>query len=139
MMKLRRKRKAKRKGASAVEFAVIAPFLVVMIFGMIECSRILMALHAATGAAREATRAAIVQDATDEQVRLTAVQYLETSAFNGANVQVVRNEALSSVDGMRVVSVRVTMNFDDVSILGNPLNFTINGIVGNAAMLAVDE
>ena len=98
-----------------------------------------MALHAATGAAREATRAAIVQDATDEQVRETAVAYLETSAFNGTNIQVVRNEALSSVDGMRVVSVRVTMSFDDVSVLGNPLSLNINGIVGNAAMLAAVE
>lgn len=138
MMKLRRKR-AQREGASAVEFAVIAPFLIILIFGMIECSRILMALHAATGAAREATRAAIVQDATDEQVRETAVAYLETSAFNGTNIQVVRNEALSSVDGMRVVSVRVTMSFDDVSVLGNPLSLNINGIVGNAAMLAAVE
>ena len=138
MMKLRRKR-AQREGASAVEFAVIAPFLIILIFGMIECSRILMALHAATGAAREATRAAIVQDATDEQVRETAVAYLETSAFNGTNIQVVRNEALSSVNGMRVVSVRVTMSFDDVSVLGNPLSLNINGIVGNAAMLAAVE
>ena len=64
-----------REGAAVVEFALIIPLLLIMIFGMVEVSRMLMVLHATTGAAREAIRAAVVTGVEEEQVRQVATGF----------------------------------------------------------------
>ena len=50
----------KQNGASAVEFAVILPFLVMLVFGIIEFGLMLYNKQVLTNASREGARAAIV-------------------------------------------------------------------------------
>jgi len=140
-MKLLRNRSRLRReeGASAVEFAVIAPLLLLFIFGMIECSWLLMALHATTGAARESARAAAVVSASDEDVRETAVRHMRDSFFrvDSLNVQITREPA--RIEGMENITCSVGIDYDDVSILGNPLGFTIENLTGNSSMMREEE
>ena len=49
-----------QKGATAVEFAIILPLLLLLIFGIIEFGLFLFNRHVITNAAREAARAGIV-------------------------------------------------------------------------------
>ena len=49
-----------QKGATAVEFAIILPLLLLLIFGIIEFGLLLFNRHVITNAAREAARAGIV-------------------------------------------------------------------------------
>ncbi len=44
------------RGIAAVEFAIVLPFLMLMLFGMIEIGRALFHYHAVTKSVRDATR-----------------------------------------------------------------------------------
>lgn len=48
--------KRSERGASAVEFALLAPFIVILLFGIIECGRYFNATITITHAAREGVR-----------------------------------------------------------------------------------
>ena len=51
-----RKLRDDRRGIAAVEFAIILPFLMIMLFGIIEIGRALQHYHAVTKSMRDATR-----------------------------------------------------------------------------------
>jgi len=59
-LKFSKKKITEEKGASAVEFAVILPLLILLIFGIIEFGRMYNAYLALTHAAREGARLAAV-------------------------------------------------------------------------------
>ena len=75
----------KRLGASAVELALVLPLLLALVFTMIEASRFLMAVHATTGAAREAGRvfAATRDTASAKEI---AREFLANSSFDVEDV-----------------------------------------------------
>ena len=129
------KTRTRRDGASAVEFAMIAPMLLLLIFGMVECSRFMMALHATTGAARVAARAATVRHASEEDIASAAIDYLKASSFKTDSVEVFIEESESSVSGMIGVSCTVTIPFSDVSVIGDPLNLSVDKVSGNSSTL----
>ena len=51
-----------RFAVAAVEFAIVAPFLLLLVFMMIEASRFLTSLNVTAGAAREVARLVAVGD-----------------------------------------------------------------------------
>lgn len=55
---MKRGRARSRRGAVAIEFAVLAPVLLVILFGLAEASRLLNVQNQLTGAAREGARMA---------------------------------------------------------------------------------
>lgn len=57
---------AERGGTAAIEFAIIAPVLVTVIYGSVELGRLLYADHAVGHAARESTRFAMVRSAESD-------------------------------------------------------------------------
>jgi len=128
-----------RRGVAAVEFAVVAPFLFIILFSMVETSRYLTSLHATTGAAREAVRLVSVGGADGPAATALAKEFMEGSNFNPATVvaNVVATE--SDVPGMQVFTAEVTIDYVDVSIIGDPFNFGINKVRGYATMLAPVE
>ena len=82
-----------QKGATAVEFAIILPLLLLLIFGIIEFGLFLFNRHVITNAAREAARAGIVvriprlPDAEIETVaRNYCEQYLVTFGAGTLNI-----------------------------------------------------
>jgi Flp pilus assembly protein TadG len=62
----------RQEGAAAVEFAIILPLLVVLVFGIIEFGLLLYNQQVITNASREGARAGIVQDTP--RVPLAAIQ-----------------------------------------------------------------
>ena len=132
-MKLRKKH-TDRRGTSAVEFAIVAPVLLGVIFGMIESSRALTALNAVAGAARESARFAAVQEVGESELKTFATNYLQNAEFNTDSVQVELEVSDSAVEGVDNISCTVTMNFSDVSLVGNPFGFT--QIRGQASTLS---
>lgn len=71
-----------RRGAAAVEMAIILPLLLTLIFGIIEFGRAMMVQQILVNAAREATRRAIVPGATDQQVHSIVKGYMETAGIS---------------------------------------------------------
>ena len=61
------------RGASAVEFAIILPLLIIMVFGIIEFGLLFYDKAVVTNASREAARAGIVFQ-PDPRVNITEIQ-----------------------------------------------------------------
>ena len=57
----------KRRGAAAVEFAVVAPIFLLLVFGMIEYGRMVMVQQVLTNASREGARCAVLDGATHQR------------------------------------------------------------------------
>jgi len=68
-------RRTRRRGASAVEMALVAPVLVTLLLGMIEAARLGMVAQLLTTAAREGCRVAVLDGMTqaDVQSRINSV------------------------------------------------------------------
>lgn len=98
--------RASRFGAAAVEFAVAATVLVLLVFAGIEFTRVFMLRHTVDHAAYVATRQAIVPGANSSTVLARAREHLDTIGVVNADVQLDPSEITEST---RVVEVRIMM------------------------------
>jgi len=73
----------KEDGASAVEFALLAPLFFVVVFGIIGFGIAFMQLQTARGAVREGARAAAVVDANGRGRTVAQVQAITVNASTG--------------------------------------------------------
>ena len=113
---------ARRSGAAAVEFAVIAPVLFTLIFGIIEFSRVLMVQHtlvdASRDAAREASLATMKSVETVEANCRSRIQASIPVAAEGNTVSITTTPTdLTTASTGDPVHVRVTVSYSDVSWL----------------------
>ena len=113
------KRRTSRRGASAVEFAIVAPIFFMVVLGIIEFGRMAMVQQVITNAAREGARVGILDGSTYATVDAKVRQYLNASAIKGGKVKVVPDPP-SSAGFDQPVTVTVSIPFDDVSWLPAP-------------------
>lgn len=104
-----------RTAASAVEFAIVAPLLFMLVLGMIEFGRMLMVQQIMTNAAREGARKAVLPGATETQVYQTVDTYVNNSGINGHTRSVTPNPTAASSNSAITVTVSVT--YDKVTWL----------------------
>src|SRR5688572_20915708 len=78
----------KRRGASVVEFAVVAPVFFLLVFGMIEYGRLVMVQQVLTNATREGARRAVLDGATTDDIEEVVEEYLTNSSIAGGTVTV---------------------------------------------------
>ncbi len=98
-----------RNGATAVEFAIVAPVFFLILFAMFEFSRINVFRHTADIAAYEAARVAMVPGATANEAIAEANRQLSVIGTRGATVTV--NPAVIDEDTQQVtVEVTVPMS-----------------------------
>jgi Flp pilus assembly protein TadG len=57
-----------RRGAIALEFAIVLPILLIVILGMIECGRAIMAIQLVSNVARAGAREASLEDSSNIEV-----------------------------------------------------------------------
>lgn len=82
-------KRAARRGAAAVEFAVVAPLFFLLLGGIIEFGQAFRIEHMLSSATRRAARAAIVDGATTSQVQQKAkTQCAQTLGVNEADITV---------------------------------------------------
>ena len=92
-------RRARRKGASGqglVEFALVLPMLLILVFGVAEFGRAWMTRNIMTGAAREAARIAVVPGPGGDSITpamARANQVLASAGITTASVSVIDNGA----------------------------------------------
>jgi Flp pilus assembly protein TadG len=72
------------RGASVVEFAVVAPVLLTFILGIVEIGRLVMVAQVNTNAAREASRYAAQGNANTATVDAYTRTYLSAAGINAA-------------------------------------------------------
>ena len=100
--------RSERLGAAAVEFAIVAPFLLLMLIGMIEFGRALMVQQTLTTAAREGAREAALPGATVSSVEDVATSMLTSS--EGATVTVSPDPESADPGDMITVTVDVPLS-----------------------------
>lgn len=117
-MPRRSRTKLKRRGASAVEFAIVAPVFIMLVLGMIEVGRALMVQQVLINASRVGARNATTVAATEDTAVSAAEDYAAGVGIAGVDVQVTPNPA-SAIAGSEV-TVTTTIDFASVSWLPSP-------------------
>lgn len=75
----RKKTGEKRRGAALVEMAVVLPVFFMIVLGIIEFGRAMMVTQIVTNCAREATRSAVLEGATNTTVESFVTDYVGKS------------------------------------------------------------
>jgi Flp pilus assembly protein TadG len=86
-------RPPKRRGASLVEFAFVAPVFFGMIIGIVEVGRGLMVQQLLTEAARRGARAGVIEGTSSAQIKSAVTDYLTTVGVNGSTAGISVNDA----------------------------------------------
>lgn len=111
-----------QKGAAIVEFAVVLPLLLVLLFGIIEFGLIMYNKHIITNASREGARYGIVVEVPrrdDVKIRDKVIKWIyPDSAKPDRSILVTFGEdVLENTDDD--IEVRVCIDGDDCTISGN--------------------
>ncbi|MCA9238165.1 MAG: pilus assembly protein [Planctomycetales bacterium] len=93
---------SQRRGATAVEMALTAPILFMLVLGAIEFSRANMLVHTASIAATEAARKSIIPGATAAEIRSEGMSQLALIGVSDATLTVTPAEILPSTEQVTV-------------------------------------
>lgn len=137
------KSQKKQKGTAAVEFALVLPVLLLIVFGIVELGIALYDKAVITNASREAARAGIVLRSpklTEDQIAAVATNYAKNHlvTFGAKNDPVVTVvSGLGGTFGVPLV-VRVAYNYDGLG-LGKMLSAIVGGITISATTAMNNE
>jgi Flp pilus assembly protein TadG len=93
----------KTDGGAMVEFALILPFLLIIIWGIVDISRAFQAIDSLTSAVREGARVAAVQASRpDTGVTATAIQQIVVQDFTPLGAPLVQDSVHVAWDGTQV-------------------------------------
>ena len=113
-----------RRGAAVVEFALVVPVFILLVFGMVEFGRAVMVQQVLVNASREGARQAVLDGSTVEEVESRIDGYLSASTIDGASIEYEVNGAIVGNPGVAqfgdAVTVRISVPFDNVSFLPVP-------------------
>ena len=107
-------RQAWRRGVVAVEFAMTAPLLFLMLYAALELGHANMTFNAVEAACYEGARVGIVPGASAAECQAAAQRILTISKIRGANVTVTPANLNTSTQS---VQVRVTVPYVSTAIL----------------------
>jgi Flp pilus assembly protein TadG len=122
-----------RRGAAAVEMAVVAPLFIVLVFGMVEASRLGQVAQLLNTAAREGCRVAVTPEATPASVQARVQAVL---AGSGISVGPVTPTPANWQTALRGTPVTITLEvpFSRVTWLPAPLLLGNTPIRASATM-----
>jgi Flp pilus assembly protein TadG len=121
--RVRSTRKCDRRGAAAVEFAIVAPLFFLLLAGIIEFGQAFRIEHALSNASRRGVRAAAVEDSTNSQVeQLVRAHVANTLGVSESDVTVniavngAANGNLAAAVQGDEVSVTVSVPFSEAGV-----------------------
>src|SRR6476646_10843306 len=118
------RRQSKRRGASAVEMAFVAPVFLTLVLGIIESSRLGMVCQLMTTAAREGCRVAVIGGKTQADVQGRVDSVLNGSGISVGTVNPTCTGGYSwdspSTPQGTPITVSLSVPYSKVSWLGTP-------------------
>lgn len=117
---IHRTRAGKRRGIAAVEFALVLPFLVILLLGTWEVGRLVEVQQVLDSAASEGGRQASAGVMTNDEVRDVVLKYLAHAGLNSGNAAVtIRDVSTPGADVSEAayldeIHVTVTLPYRDV-------------------------
>ena len=130
--------KGERKGAALVEFALVLPVFLLLIFGGLEMGRAVMVKHILEEAARAGCRVASMQGATTNDVKSVVNQALGKAGLAGYQIEVSPSPPLSA-EHLDPVSVTITVPHSEVAWLPSPRFMGNKSLAGVCIMPAVRD
>jgi Flp pilus assembly protein TadG len=85
-----------RPATTAVEFAVVALPLVIILFGIVEIARGIMVQHQLTDAARVGCRVAVIEGRSDTDIDAAVTNTLAGMGISGASTTVKVNDVTAN-------------------------------------------
>ena len=127
-MKTARQDGARARAAAVVEFAVVLPLLLTILFGIIEYGWVFMVRQTLQTAAREGARLAVLQTSTSPYTNVT-----------DRIAQVMGPTGLSTYTSTvnysaPIVTVEVSVPYDDVSLMGGFFGTHNYDLAGSCSM-----
>ena len=107
-----------RRGAAVVEFALVVPIFILLVFGMIEFGRAVMVQQVLVNATREGARQAVLDGSTMAEVQDRIDVYLAASSINGATTTVAPDPQTAAFG--QPITVTISVPFANVSWLPIP-------------------
>jgi len=104
-------RQQNERGAAAVEFALLLPVLLTILYGIIEFGMIMYGREVVTNASREGARAGIIQVSpkpTSGQITTIATNYLTGTGINPSQVTI----AVTGAGGASPTMLTVTATYN---------------------------
>ncbi|WP_442507565.1 TadE family protein [Novipirellula sp. SH528] len=129
----RRKKKASRLAASAVEFALVAPLMIAFTFGLVELGRMMLVKQTATHASREGARVAIRPMATTSEVVERVNDELALMGIQNATVETVP-ASVEATTPSGIITVRVAIDISSITWVPGFLNLDSPQIVAESSM-----
>ena len=114
-----RRRSQDRKGAAVVEFALIAPLMILLTMGMMEIGRMVMVKQLLINSSREGARMAVLPGSTATEVKSQITVELEQASVSGANI-VITPADLSNAPAGTSVTVEVSIEAAAISWIPKP-------------------
>lgn len=115
---------ARRRGAAAVEFALVAAFVLFPVFlGLVEVGRAVMATHILSNAARAGCRVGVIQGKSTQNIKDAVTDALKGQGVSGTTVTVTVNDATaeaSSAASGAEITVKVTVPVANVTWIPVP-------------------
>jgi Flp pilus assembly protein TadG len=128
----------RRRGAAAVEFAMVAPVALLMILGSIEFGRAMFVHMLAVNTARTACRQASLSSATNDSVTTSAEDLLSSLGISNAQVVILvdgeEGQDLSTAAPAQPVTVTVTIPYSENSWLPSPFFLGGKSLSGSVTM-----
>ena len=109
------KKRNTRTGASAVEFALVAPVFVLLVFGIVEFGRVMLVQQVLVSATREGSRRAVLEGATSNSVRATVSDFLTSSSVDIPSDSISISPDPAVISNNEEITVSVSVPFRDVS------------------------
>ena len=129
----RRKKKASRLAASAVEFALVAPLMIAFTFGLVELGRMMLVKQTATHATREGARIAVRPTATTSEVVERVNDELALMGIQNATVETVPASVEATTPG-GIITVRVAIDISSITWVPGFLDLDSTQIVAESSM-----
>jgi Flp pilus assembly protein TadG len=124
----KRAKRGSRRGAAAIEFALVFPIFLLCVLGIVEIGRAIMVHQILTNGAREGARRAIIPGATDDQVHQMIDNYMTNTTISGHTRQITPSLADADPHDPLVVTVSVPYSEVDWGI--------VHWIAGDAELTA---
>lgn len=127
-----------RRGATTVEFALIAPIFFLMVLGIVEIGRACMVTEMLTEAARRACRQGVIEGTSSGSIQTTATNYLSSMGINGEAANVFVNDTpagSTDVAGMPAYTeITVVVSVPISNVTWTPLWFVTGTLSGQYTM-----
>jgi Flp pilus assembly protein TadG len=118
-------RTKRRSGAATVELALVLPLFFMVVFSLIDVSRLGMVAQLLAGAAREGGRVAVVPGSTQPDVQARVNAFLSGSGVptvTSSNLTITPSTWTTASSGT-AITVSISVPFSHVSWFGTPYIF----------------